>query len=1050
MPVSNLKAAVTGKQPLLPLQTEPTSTPPKSTLKAVFISAATLLGAAGFYCASKVLGSSGVEHALTAEKVDKVGLDISHIGIQTRGITPTTTPFANQQANPGSLYQSVGHAFFTSNEWVLHRVSPYAPSWVSCQSYPLLVSSCLITIGSAIPFPQVLQVAGNIAFIADETSGLQLINVTNPKKLIVMQPYNTAVGSTNGVQVVGKTAYVVGALGLQILDISNPSTPAPLVSYPIAGGVFAIQVVGKTAYVLNSTALKIINIGNPNIPTSLGSYPIPGGPVAVQVTGTTAFVTDVSNGLQIINIANPHSPALFITYPLVGALGIQVVGKIAFVTTGNVLQFIDITTVSSPILLGSCTVPYSFPIQVIKPVALSATQFIVYAGGTSSLSIIVVSDEGCMEDLCCNAFQFNNIPAYAIQVINSTAYVATSDPLSQINSFQILNLNAITLSGTPSISDQGDFDIEILGTTSQGSIVSSFHLRVGHPPSIILAIPQVIAKLNQNLNYTFDSSTFFDNYNPLIYSVTPLPAWCRFNSYTQTLSGTPKVTDIATLSLNYLANNTYFPPSRIPFQLKVEAPPVLVTPLKDKAYPRNTLFNFNLPQNTFIDPNNDTLIYSTSSLPSWLTCSNNGFCTGTSTLGKFNITLIANDGFGGTASASFRLLVTEQLPSMLAVAGSKATYKIPNSAFANIGGNITKYSSTQADGTPLPSWLQFDNATQIFTAVPPESFSILQLQVSATNTLHETFSQVFDINVANSFSPVYKNPISDQQANVGVLFNYTMPNNVFEDPNDPNGNNFNRLTYEAIGLPSWLTFYKMRREFSGIPTRADTNTFAVRTTTISVVANNGQVNGTGKFNIAVSGESYGALAIKIIAPLVSTPATLWGFYKKRAVLLNLMHKKKYTKDNVTLVPGQPLTYQFSCDSHKISEVVLQRIATVGCKTRIYHTLGMKNWTKVPDTSNWIMFNAGAGTVSSIEGVPSLGILGPVRIQAIGNANVILEQFEIQIAENRAETFLQPNLDRTSWDGATDMVPLTSMRHGLLETVSASEPDATLIVEYQEA
>ncbi len=1040
MSVSNLKAAVTGKPSLLPTHTEPApSTPPHSLLKAALIGGSALLSAAGIYCASKMLGSSGVEHALTAEKVDKVGLDISHIGIQTRGL-PTVIPVPNQQANPGSLYQSVAHTFFTSPELVGYTVTQ-SPKWLKLKPDPQQIS-----IYNADRYSTGVQVVGSIAYIIGSL-GLQIINITNPTSPTALGIYT--VNYITAVQIAGSHAFLAAETnGLLIIDISNPRVPALLGSYHTSGAAMAVQVLGNTAYVAADTSgLQIIDITNPRAPALLGSYDTPGQAEGVQVLGNTAYVADGTSGLQIIDVSNPRAPVLLGSYHAQGydasASAVQIYktsvgGTIYAYVAENVggLQILYCNNPKAITLVGN----YSTPGGSIY--AVQAVQSFQSAQSSGWLPPVYILNGVVLQYLSLvygSVFQPMLIWSYqdlyhpqGFQIIGSTAYV------TDLNGFHILDLNAISFYGTPRTTDQGDFTVILNGTTSQGTAPISFKLRVGHPPSIILAISQVLAKLSQPLNYTFDPSIFFDQDDQpqLIYSVTPLPAWLKFNPSTRLLSGTPGISDIATLSLYYSANDTYFLPSRIPFSLKVEAPPVLNTPLPDITQFRNTLFNLYIPVNTFTDPNmDDILTYSAGSLPAWLKLSSNGFFTGTPpTLGKFNITIFANDGFGGSAADSFGLLITDPLQSLPVVAGGKATYQVPDTAFANVG-TITNYAGTMAGGSPLPSWIQFDATTRIFTATPQVGLtSTLQLQVSATNTLGEVFDQVFAMNIAPNFSPVYKNPISAQQASVGVDFNYAMPDNVFEDPN---GDQFNRLTYEATGLPSWLKFDKTRRVFSGKPTRADTNTFAVRTETIAVIANNGQTTATGTFNIAVSGESYGALAIKIIAPLVSTPATLWGFYKKRALLLNQIHKKKYTKAKITVMSGAEFHYQFSCNPEKIQDVTVSKISKIGLTTKIYSKVDgsrffcrkeVKNWVVLPNhLPHWLSYDENSAQLYA-EKAGSASSIGTMRIEAVDDAGIILEQFDLEVVNHALEPALQAehHLDHSAWSDATDTIPLTTM------------------------
>jgi hypothetical protein len=60
------------------------------------------------------------------------------------------------------------------------------------------------------------------------------------------------------VQVVGNYAYIADGLsGLQIIDISNPTTPTLKVNYDTSGEAVGVQVVGNYAYVANGSSLSL-------------------------------------------------------------------------------------------------------------------------------------------------------------------------------------------------------------------------------------------------------------------------------------------------------------------------------------------------------------------------------------------------------------------------------------------------------------------------------------------------------------------------------------------------------------------------------------------------------------------------------------------------------------------------------------------------------------------------------------------------------------------------------------------------------------------------
>ncbi len=69
-------------------------------------------------------------------------------------------------------------------------------------------------------------VAGDHAFVADGTSGLQVIDISDPTNPTLAGTYDTP-GNARRVAVAGNHAFVAdGDVGLQVIDITDPTSPA--------------------------------------------------------------------------------------------------------------------------------------------------------------------------------------------------------------------------------------------------------------------------------------------------------------------------------------------------------------------------------------------------------------------------------------------------------------------------------------------------------------------------------------------------------------------------------------------------------------------------------------------------------------------------------------------------------------------------------------------------------------------------------------------------------------------------------------------------------
>jgi hypothetical protein len=208
-----------------------------------------------------------------------------------------------------------------------------------------------------------VQVVGNYAYVADDYSGLQIINISNPAAPTLTGSYDTPSYAFE-VQVVGNYAYVADwDSGLQIINISNPAAPTLTGSYDTTGFAYGVQVVGNYAYVADDySGLQIINISNPAAPTLAGTYDTPGFAQKVQEVGNYAYVADSDSGLQIIDISNPAAPTLAGTYDTPSlANGVQVVGNYAYVADyDGGLKILDVSDfTSTPTTVNLAVAPTS-------------------------------------------------------------------------------------------------------------------------------------------------------------------------------------------------------------------------------------------------------------------------------------------------------------------------------------------------------------------------------------------------------------------------------------------------------------------------------------------------------------------------------------------------------------------------------------------------------------------------------------------------------------------------------------------------------------------
>jgi hypothetical protein len=300
--------------------------------------------------------------------------------------------------------------------------------------HPLLLGSCSTTAAHAVA------VNGSFAYVADETVGLRIIDISNPARPTLRGTYSTYLPVD--VAVSGSLAYVADVTeGLLIIDVSDPSAPALMGACPNGGawGV-AISASGNYAFIADSDAgVQVIDVHDPSNPQIVETYN-PDNMVArrVAVSGSNLFVADAGNGLTVINVSTPTAPSLECVYHLSSdyglfALDIAVRGVSACLADGYAgVRLFDISDPANPVLESTYRTGYANGVAISGSYMFVADQ---YAG----LEVIDISNP------VAPAFAGNypNLSATGVVISGSCAYVADGT----------LGLSAIDISspGSPSL-----------------------------------------------------------------------------------------------------------------------------------------------------------------------------------------------------------------------------------------------------------------------------------------------------------------------------------------------------------------------------------------------------------------------------------------------------------------------------------------------------------------------------------------------------------------------------------------------------------------------
>ena len=150
-------------------------------------------------------------------------------------------------------------------------------------------------------------VTDRYAYVTDLTGELCVVDLRATAAKVVGEYRLADPDGISDVTVVRGFAYLaVGAQGLQIVDVRDPSHPHQVSSLDTPGYVQGVDVVGNLAYLADDDGgLRVIDVTSPTNPRAVGVIQV--GDVAVDVTvqGHYAFVAAGKAGVYVVDIADP-------------------------------------------------------------------------------------------------------------------------------------------------------------------------------------------------------------------------------------------------------------------------------------------------------------------------------------------------------------------------------------------------------------------------------------------------------------------------------------------------------------------------------------------------------------------------------------------------------------------------------------------------------------------------------------------------------------------------------------------------------------------------
>lgn len=201
---------------------------------------------------------------------------------------------------------------------------------------------------------------GPLVYLADGAAGLQIVDVSDPTSPALLGVADTP-GSAWGVVVDGSVAYVADYTGfLQVVDVTDPAAPTVIASATADQPLMRVAVAGDRLFAAaRSAGLLVYDVSDPASPTLLGQGDTPGTSFGVALAGDVAYVADGEWGLQVVDISDPTAPVVLGGMDSASVVyGADVAGDlVCLADLGLGLVTVDVSDPANPVQLGAVALP---------------------------------------------------------------------------------------------------------------------------------------------------------------------------------------------------------------------------------------------------------------------------------------------------------------------------------------------------------------------------------------------------------------------------------------------------------------------------------------------------------------------------------------------------------------------------------------------------------------------------------------------------------------------------------------------------------------------
>ena len=373
---------------------------------------------------------------------------------------------------------------------------------------------------------------------------------------------------------------------------------------------------------------------------------------------------------------------------------------------------------------------------------------------------------------------------------------------------------------TPAMNQSGSHSVTFTVSDGSASDTETIIITVGdvNQPPVLSSIGN--KAINEGSQLTFAVSGSDPDNNTLTYSSSSLPTGASFNSSGQ-FSWTPEMDQSESYSVTFtVSDGSASDTETIIITVgDVNQPPVLSS-IGNKAINEGSQLTFAVSGS---DPDNNTLTYSSSSLPTGASFNSSGQFSWTPEMDQsesYSVTFTVSDGSASDSETIVINVGDVNQPPVLDLIGTKTIGEGSKLTFTILGTDPDDDAlSYSAEG--LPTDATFDAVTRSFSWTPEfqatENTRIARVTFEISDG-PASDSEVVTINVTNVNRAPVMEAIGSQSLTEGDSYNLII------NATDPDSNS---IFYDATNLPSGSVFTPSTRSFSWMPDNNQAGTYSV-------------------------------------------------------------------------------------------------------------------------------------------------------------------------------------------------------------------------------